>query len=78
MKRSVTRGLIFWPNYVFQKNGSTLAYVKREDPDVFCVQETKCQEETLPKVLNCNNALQLSLAYDMYMYVNVECLYMYM
>ncbi|XP_020622304.1 DNA-(apurinic or apyrimidinic site) lyase-like, partial [Orbicella faveolata] len=22
---------------------------KREDPDVFCIQETKCQEETLPK-----------------------------
>ncbi len=40
----------FCLNCVFQKSGSSLAYVKREDPDVFCIQETKCQEDTLPKV----------------------------
>ncbi|KAL9969744.1 hypothetical protein ACROYT_G021999 [Oculina patagonica] len=33
----------------WMKSGSSLAYVKREDPDVFCIQETKCQEDTLPK-----------------------------
>ena len=27
-----------------------MEYVKREDPDIFCVQETKCQEADLPKV----------------------------
>ena len=26
-----------------------MEYVKREDPDIFCVQETKCQEADLPK-----------------------------
>lgn len=30
------------------KNGSA-SYVKNEDPDIFCIQETKCQEKDVPK-----------------------------
>ncbi|KAJ7378427.1 telomere maintenance via base-excision repair [Desmophyllum pertusum] len=33
----------------WMKRGSTLAYVKHEDPDVFCIQETKCQDDAIPK-----------------------------
>ena len=43
--------VVFELLYFIQKRGSTLAYVKREDPDVFCIQETKCQEDAIPKVL---------------------------
>lgn len=28
-------------------------YIKYEDPDIFCVQETKCTEDDLPKVGGC-------------------------
>lgn len=31
------------------KHGSTLAYMKNEDADVFCIQETKCPEKDIPK-----------------------------
>lgn len=30
----------------FQKNG--IDYLKYEDPDIFCLQETKCSESKLP------------------------------
>ncbi len=36
-------------SFVKQKSDS-LKYVRKEDPDIFCVQETKCDESNLPKV----------------------------
>ena len=32
-----------------QKSGSG-SYVKQEAPDILCIQETKCQENDVPKV----------------------------
>ncbi|XP_028413464.1 exodeoxyribonuclease-like isoform X2 [Dendronephthya gigantea] len=37
-------GLKAW----IQKSDS-LKYVRKEDPDIFCIQETKCDESSLPK-----------------------------
>ena len=35
-------------SFVSQNGG--FDYIKHEDPDIFCVQETKCTEDDLPKV----------------------------
>ena len=35
---------------IFSQNKS-LQYIQQEDPDIFCLQETKCAEDDLPKVL---------------------------
>lgn len=32
----------------WMKNGS-VSYVKKEAPDIFCIQETKCQKDNIPK-----------------------------
>ena len=32
--------------FPFQKNG--VDYIKYENPDIFCLQETKCSEDKLP------------------------------
>ena len=37
---------LFW---WFQKNGHS--FIKAEDPDIFCIQETKCNEAKLPGVV---------------------------
>ncbi|PFX28786.1 DNA-(apurinic or apyrimidinic site) lyase [Stylophora pistillata] len=42
------------------KHGSTLAYMKKEDADVFCIQETKCPEKELPKARNTDRILLIS------------------
>lgn len=39
----------YFLSFLFQKSGSA-SYVKREAPDIFCIQETKCQEGDVPKV----------------------------
>ena len=41
---SLTHSLIFSQN-------KSLQYIQQEDPDIFCLQETKCSEDDLPKVL---------------------------
>jgi AP endonuclease-1 len=33
--------------HYLQKNGHS--YISAESPDIFCVQETKCEKEKLPK-----------------------------
>lgn len=39
-------GLRAW---IKKKDPPTLDYIKKEDPDIFCVQETKCSEADFPK-----------------------------
>ena len=44
LTHSLTHSLIFSQN-------KSLQYIQQEDPDIFCLQETKCSEDDLPKVL---------------------------
>ena len=41
--------ILFYFIFCFKKCKPS-AYIKREDPDIFCVQETKCSEGEVPKV----------------------------
>ena len=40
--------LLYFLSFLFQNGG--FDYIKYEDADIFCVQETKCMEEDLPMV----------------------------
>ena len=40
--------LFCFVSLLFQNGG--FDYIKHEDPDIFCVQETKCTEDDLPMV----------------------------
>lgn len=33
--------------FLWQKNGHS--YITSEDPDIFCLQETKCDKESIPE-----------------------------
>ncbi len=33
--------------FTLQKNGHS--YITKEDPDIFCLQETKCSKDKIPK-----------------------------
>ena len=44
---SLSSYVIFIQKFILQKNSHL--YIKHEDPDVFCLQETKCDEESIPK-----------------------------
>ena len=36
--------------FILQKNGHS--YIQHENPDIICVQETKCEKEKIPKEVN--------------------------
>jgi len=39
--------LLVFGNVFWQKNGHS--YITSEDPDIFCLQETKCDKESIPE-----------------------------
>ena len=49
-KVAVSRSKFLCANFTSLLQNGGMEYVKREDPDIFCVQETKCQEADLPLV----------------------------
>ena len=36
--------------FIFMQKSGSDSYVESEAPDVFCIQETKCQENDIPEV----------------------------
>ena len=50
LTHSLTHTHTLTHSLIFSQN-KTLQYIQQEDPDIFCLQETKCAEDDLPKVL---------------------------
>lgn len=49
------------------QNGG-MEYIKKEEPDIFTVQETKCADAELPKVCMVVQCLSLTVRYGMWDY----------